>query len=131
MNQRKMGLYQRRLNDTYTISKTLFLVCSERSSDEDFTNSLASNHHPVLIYKQTALDIQGYLLIKLDFQQTTCSDSACMICCHILRSAPVGRAKLFFVILCTGKHCENMRTLLSNYQVYKLLDLTQGEIPEL
>lgn len=108
MNHRKMGLYQVR----YSIPKTPhFFVCSESSSDEDFTNSKASHHHPAHIYKQRALDIQGYLPIKLDFQQTTHFIPACIIWCHFLRSAFTGRAEFFFVILCTGKHCENMRTL--------------------
>jgi len=39
MNHRKMGLYQGTVNNTYVIPEKYFLVCSESSSDEDFTNS--------------------------------------------------------------------------------------------
>lgn len=50
MNHRKMGLYHSgMINNTYAIPKIHFLVCSENTSDEDFTNSYASNYHPAHI----------------------------------------------------------------------------------
>lgn len=39
MNHRKMGLCQGRVNNTYAIPQKHFLIFSESSSDEDFTNS--------------------------------------------------------------------------------------------
>lgn len=61
------------------------------------------------IFTKGVPDIQVYFPTKFDFQQTTHFSPACIV--YFLHSALGGTDEFFFMILCTGKHYENMRTL--------------------